>query len=71
MALEKSHLPRVFVIDKTNKELEDPNPSMTPDQVMNFYSSHHPELTTSTVHGPQIKGDKLEFRFKSTVGTKA
>ena len=50
--------------------LADPNISFSPDEVMNFYSNTYPELTTSTVHGPEIDDDKAVYEFKTTVGTK-
>lgn len=70
MALKSEALERAFIIEKTKQELEDPNPSMTPDQVMDYYSSEHPELTTATVHGPEIKDDKRVYTFKSVIGQK-
>lgn len=70
MALDVKELPREFIIEKTKAKLQDPNPAMSPEQVMDFYSSSHPELTTATVHGPQIEYDKAVYRFKTTIGTK-
>ena len=72
MALSVTGLERSFVFNKGNTELTlaDPNQDMTPDQVMNFFSHTYPELTTSTVHGPEITGDKLVYDFKTTIGTK-
>lgn len=68
MALNVQNLKRVFKHGDTT--LADPNPNMTPDEVMGFYSNQYPELTTSNVHGPKIKGDHAEYEFKTTVGTK-
>ncbi len=68
MALDIKTLKRVFKIK--DNELSDPNIDFTPDEVMNFYSNTYPELTTSTVHGPEIKGDTAIYEFKTTVGTK-
>jgi len=34
-------------------ELQDPDPSMTPEQVREFYSSVYPELTQSVIEGPE------------------
>ena len=50
--------------------LQDPNPDMQPNEVMDFYSNTYPELTTATVHGPEIENDRLVYRFKTTIGTK-
>lgn len=68
MALQIQSYKRVF-IHGTNR-LSDPDPSMTPEEVMNFYSNQYPELTTSNVHGPVINDDVAEYKFKTTVGTK-
>lgn len=68
MALDIKTLKRVF--KKGNTELSDPGISMSPDEVMSFYSNTYPELTTSTVHGPTIEGDTAVYEFKTTVGTK-
>lgn len=68
MALNVTGMKRVFVYGK--RELEDPNKSMTPEEVMQFYSGLYPELTTSNVHGPKIEGDKAKYEFKTTIGTK-
>jgi PRTRC genetic system protein C len=71
MALKKEALKREFVIDgKTKTVLPDPDPNMSPDQVMTFYTNTYPELTTAIVHGPTYDNDKIVYRFKSTVGTK-
>ena len=72
MALEKNALKREFVIDSkgTKTTLADPDPNMSPDQVMQFYSNTYPELVTSSCHGPSFKGDRMVYEFKTTVGTK-
>jgi PRTRC genetic system protein C len=68
MALDIKTLKRVFKNGKT--ELSDPDISMTPDDVMSFYSNTYPALTTSTVQGPKIEGDTAVYEFRTTVGTK-
>jgi len=68
MALQVQNYKRVF--KHGNIELSDPNPDMTPEEVMGFYSNQYPELTTSNVHGPKIEEDKAVYEFKTTVGTK-
>ena len=72
MAISKTALKRTFNISKNGKKLSlpDPDPSMTPEQVMTFYSNQYPELTTSSVHGPEYHGDTMSFEFKTTVGSK-
>lgn len=72
MALEVTNLKRAFSFKKSGKDIQlpDPNPQFTVAEVMNFYAGQHPELTTSTVAGPEIDGDKAVYTFKTTVGTK-
>lgn len=72
MALEIINLTRSFSFKKDGKtiSLPDPNKEFSVDEVMSFYSSQHPELTTATVDGPKVNGDKAGYEFKTTVGTK-
>jgi PRTRC genetic system protein C len=50
--------------------LSDPTPSDTPDAVMSYYANLYPELTTASVHGPEIREDRVVYEFKITIGTK-
>ena len=63
MALAVNGLERAFTFEKGNETitLSDPNPSMTPEQVMNFYAGTYAEL---------IRGDRSVYTFKTTLGTK-
>lgn len=72
MALERKELKREFVIEsKGNKTvLPDPEPNMSPDQVMTFYTNTYPELVTSSCHGPEYRDDRMVYTFRTTVGTK-
>lgn len=70
MALNITSAKRVFKIEKTDIELQDIDPAMTLEEVMNFYSSVYPQLTTATVHGPAYVDDKVVYEFKTTIGVK-
>lgn len=72
MALEINELKRVFNLKKGGEELElgDPDVNMSLHEVMDFYSMTYPELTTATVHGPDIQNDQAVYQFKTTIGTK-
>ena len=72
MALTKQALKRTFTYRRRDGDitLPDPNPAMSPEQVMAFYSTQYPELTTSLVSGPAVSGTALAYEFRSTVGTK-
>ena len=70
--IEKKKMKRTFVLERNGKRitLADPSSSMTPQDVMNFYQATYPELTTSTVKGPDYTDDSLVYTFVTTVGTK-
>ena len=72
MALEVTNLKRTFKFKKDGKQVElaDPNPEFSASEVMNYYSTMHPELTTSTIDGPKVENDIAVYEFKTTVGTK-
>lgn len=71
MALEIKGMTRSFKFKKgTYVTLADPGADLSPEMVMNYYSSIYPELTTATVHGPVIREDVVEYEFKTTIGTK-
>lgn len=72
MALEIKGLQRVFKIRKGSSEIElaAPDNSLSPNEVMDFYSMTYPELTTASVHGPECEDDSVVYRFKTTIGTK-
>jgi PRTRC genetic system protein C len=68
MALNVKIFPRVF--KHKEQMLPDPNPDLSPEEVMAYYSNQYPELTTSNVFGPKIENDTALYEFKTTVGTK-
>lgn len=72
MALQVDTLKRKFTIKKNGKEIDlaDPNPEMSPQDVIKFYSSEYPELTNASVSGPKVEGTKAVYMFNTSVGTK-
>lgn len=73
MALQVTNLTREFSLKKDGKKevvLTDPNDSMSPEEVMKFYSGNYPELTNATISGPKVEGGKAIYSFKTVVGTK-
>ena len=72
MALDIKGLKRVFSLKKGNDALtlEDPDSRMSLSEVTDFYSMNYPELTTATLHGPELEEDRAIYRFKTTIGTK-
>ena len=72
MALDIKGLKRVFILKKGNGTLtlEDPDSRMSLSEVTDFYSINYPELTTATLHGPELEEDRAVYRGKTTIGTK-
>ena len=72
MALDIKGLKRVFILKKGNDTLtlEDPDSRMSLSEVTDFYSMNYPELTTATLHGPELEEDRAVKRIKTTIGTK-
>ena len=72
MALDIKGLKRVFILKKGNDTLtlKDPDSRMSLSEVTDFYSMNYPELTTATLHGPELEEDRAVYRFKTTIGTK-
>ena len=72
MALDIKGLKRVFILKKGNDTLtlEDPDSRMSLSEVTDFYSMNYPELTTATLHGPELEEDRAVSRIKTTIGTK-
>ncbi|MCX2429869.1 PRTRC system protein C [Pedobacter sp. GR22-10] len=65
-------LPRIFLYKVKNEEVKLPDPelSLSPQAVMNFYTRTYPELVTAKLEGPVIREDEVQYKFTSTVGTK-
>ena len=72
MALDIKGLKRVFILKKGNDTLtlEDPDSRMSLSEMTDFYSINYPELTTATLHGPELEEDRAVYRIKTTIGTK-
>ena len=70
MALDIKGLKRAFILKKGNGTLEDPDSRMSLSEMTDFYSINYPELTTATLHGPELEEDRAVYRFKTTIGTK-
>jgi PRTRC genetic system protein C len=51
-------------------KLPDPNPTLSVEEIRGLYSSQFPEIATATVTGPEQVGDKLVYRFSTSIGTK-
>lgn len=67
--MQVTTLARVFKYNGAT--LQDPDPSILPEQVKDFYSVAYPELTTAVVEGPEEANGQLAYSFRKSVGTKA
>jgi PRTRC genetic system protein C len=66
--LEIKLLKRKFLYD--SKELPDPNPKLSKEEVLDLYSNSYPELTSAQIVGPKIENNCQVFEFKTVMGTK-
>ena len=52
-------------------DLPDPDPSLSPQAVQNFYANTYPELVSAKLTGPDMKNDTWVYSFGTTaIGTK-
>jgi PRTRC genetic system protein C len=74
MAFQVRTTNRSFILVRKDEDdnitLADPNPNMDPCQVMKFYSSEYPELTSSTIQGPVMREDTAIYNFETIIGDK-
>lgn len=70
MALQVTGLKRSFIMKKDKKtiELADPNPDMSPEEVMKHYSGTYPELTNAVVDGPKVENNKAAYTITTKAG---
>lgn len=67
-----TQLERVFILNDKGQQIKltDPEPKWSVEAVMNFYANSYPILTTAKVSAPVIRGDTVQYRFESVMGTK-
>lgn len=53
-----------------DKEFADPNPTMTPKQVLNFYANDYPELLNASINAGEFQDNKLVYEIKAVLGQK-
>jgi len=66
--LSETRLSREFSYNGVR--LPDPNPSMTVEEVRQFYAAQYPDITTASITGPETEGDKLRYSFARAIGSK-
>lgn len=67
MSLNVQVIEREFVYEGT--VLDDPDSSMSPAEVKEFYAGIYPQLTQSVIE-EKIDGTKVIYTFRKAVGTK-
>ena len=72
MALEIKTVPREFKFESGGKKVKvaDPNPNMSPSEIMELLMSQYPELTTATVGEIKEKDGKMVVEFVTSLGNK-
>lgn len=71
--METKQLKRIFVYtdsDKKDIELADPNPNMTPEEVLDHYSGVYPKLTNSVIIPGKEKDGNFIYKIKDNFGPK-
>lgn len=68
MSLTPTPVQRVFLYN--GRTLPDPDPHMPPEQVKQFYSAIHADLTNAVVEGGAFEGTNQTFEFRRGLGTK-
>lgn len=59
---------RIFSYD--GEKLDDTNPNLGVNQILEQYATVYPELINATVVGPEIKRDELHYKFEVQLGDK-
>lgn len=73
MPLQTIQLKRVFTYESKKDgeiELSDPNPALTPEEVLDHYSTDYPQLQNSVVLPGEVEGDLMKFKIKDNFGDK-
>jgi len=70
MAIEIKEIKRVFLFDGLS--LDDPNPSFTETQVLEFYSNTYPEMNVGYISAREtnVATGELELTIEVSVGSK-
>lgn len=70
MALQQVQVTRIF--KHNGKQLSDPDPSMSAEQVMDFYALSTPEIASAKLVGPEMNHETGEYvyEFKTSIASK-
>lgn len=67
-SLTVATLKREFVYG--NQVLQDPNPSLSIDQVRDALTVAYPEIATAALAGPEITESAMRYTFTRAIGSK-
>jgi PRTRC genetic system protein C len=70
MATNKAAEPQERSFSYNGIKLVDPDASMTPEAVRDFYAGTYPQLTNASIKGPTVNNNVAAFDFKPVVATK-
>ena len=72
MALQIETQNREFILKKGGKNitLPDPDPNMSPDEVVKHYLPLYPELTNNKIDGPIVEGNTARYNLSAEIGRK-
>ncbi len=65
MVAETIDLKRVFMHGK--EKLQDPNPSMSPGEVVEFYSSKYPEFASAAIKRKETTETEIVYEIKTKI----
>ncbi|MCX6165184.1 MAG: PRTRC system protein C [Ignavibacteriae bacterium] len=70
--MQVTNIPRVFKFKDGNNDIEvpDPNPKLSPEEVLDLLCNQYSSLTNAIVGDCEMKDNKAVYEFKTTVGTK-
>jgi len=68
----QEHMGTSELVDNDGNQiiLDDPNPNLSIQEVLKFYSGKYPQITNASVEGPKIKDDQAIYSFNSKIGKK-
>lgn len=66
---EVTTIPTKRTFNYNGMSLDDPDPSMPPEKVIEFHSLLHSELTNAQLKGPSIGADGVQaYKIELTIG---
>jgi len=66
MAVERNQ--RIIYFDQ--QQLDDPDPALSIEEVLEYYAEIYPILTQAAIEGPELRDEGMVYTFRKAVGTK-